>query len=107
MRQLVERTRMRSGGTSILCSYREFKMGSSDARQIRKRTLELLGYLRKNADSLPNYGRRYRAGRCISSAFVESAVNQLIDKCMSGTFSGSPIFSRHTTASVTPPAGRT
>jgi len=53
------------------------------ARQIRKLTLELLGYLRNNSDSLPNYGRRYRAGRRISSAFVESAVNQLIDKRMS------------------------
>ena len=36
------------------------------ARQIRKLTLELLGYLRNNSDSLPNYGRRYRAGRRIS-----------------------------------------
>ena len=53
------------------------------ARQTRKLTLELLGYLRNNSDSLPNYGRRYRASRSISSAFVESAVNQLIDKRMS------------------------
>ncbi|MDM0065009.1 hypothetical protein [Variovorax sp. J31P207] len=53
------------------------------ARQIRKLTLELLGYLRNNSDSLPNYGRRYRTGRRISSAFMESAVNQLIDKRMS------------------------
>ncbi|WP_444815099.1 hypothetical protein [Variovorax brevis] len=50
---------------------------------IRKLTAELLAYLRGNEDSLPNYGRRYRAGRRISSAFVESAVNQLIDKRMS------------------------
>ena len=50
---------------------------------IRKLTVELLSYLRNNADSLPDYGRRYRAGRRISSAFVESAVNQLIDKRMS------------------------
>ena len=53
------------------------------ARRIRTLTLELIGYLRNNSDSLPNYGRRYRAGRRISSAFVESAVNQLIDKRMS------------------------
>ncbi|MDM0053771.1 hypothetical protein [Variovorax sp. J22R115] len=53
------------------------------ARQIRKLTLELLGYLRNNADSLPNYARRYRAGRRISGAFVESAVSQIIDKRMS------------------------
>ncbi|UUZ62643.1 hypothetical protein LP417_22240 [Polaromonas sp. P1-6] len=50
---------------------------------IRKLTIELLGYLRNNSDSLPDYGRRYRAGQRISSAFVESAVNQLIDKRMS------------------------
>jgi len=50
---------------------------------IRKLTTELLSYLRSNEDSLPNYGRRYRAGQRISSAFVESAVNQLIDKRMS------------------------
>jgi len=53
------------------------------ARQIRRLTLELLGYLRNNSDSLLKYGRCYRAGRRISSAFVESAVNQLIDKRMS------------------------
>jgi hypothetical protein len=32
---------------------------------------------------LPHYGRRYPAGRRISSAFVASAVNQIIDKQMS------------------------
>ena len=52
-------------------------------RQIRTLTVELLGYLKNNADSLPDYGRRYRSGRRISSAFVESAVNPLIDKRMS------------------------
>lgn len=30
--------------------------------------------------SLANYGRRYRSGQRISTAFMESAVNQLIDK---------------------------
>ena len=53
------------------------------ARQIRRHTIKLLGYLCNNADSLPNYGRRYREGGRTSSAFVESAVNQLIDKRMS------------------------
>lgn len=53
------------------------------ARQTRKLTLEPLGYLRNNSDPLPNYGRRYRAGRRISTAAVESAVNQLVDKRMS------------------------
>lgn len=52
-------------------------------KHIRKLTSELLGYLSNNADSLPNYGQRYRSSLRISSAFVESAVNQLIDKRMS------------------------
>lgn len=50
---------------------------------IRRLTKELLGYLTYNRDSLPNYGQRYRAGKRISSSFIESAVNQLIDKRMS------------------------
>ena len=50
---------------------------------IRRITKELLGYLHYNRDSLPNYGQRYRTGKRISSSFIESAVNQLIDKRMS------------------------
>jgi hypothetical protein len=53
------------------------------ARHIRKLAVELLDYLRHNADSLPDYGSRWRSGQRISSAFVESAVNQIIDKRMS------------------------
>jgi hypothetical protein len=52
-------------------------------RFIRRLTSDLIAYLANNIDSLPNYGQRYRAGQRISSAFVESAVNQLIDKRMS------------------------
>jgi hypothetical protein len=33
-------------------------------------------YLRANADRIPNYGERHRAGEAISTAFTESAVNQ-------------------------------
>jgi len=32
-------------------------------------------YIRANADRIPNYGERHRAGETISSSFVESAVN--------------------------------
>ena len=46
-------------------------------------TSDLLRYLQNNVDSLPNYGQRWRNGQRISSAFVESAVNQIIDKRMS------------------------
>ena len=39
-------------------------------------------YIRANADRIPNYGERHRAGETISSSFVESAVNQVISKRM-------------------------
>lgn len=50
---------------------------------MRRRIKELLQYLQNNQDSLANYGRLYRSGLRISPAFVEPAVNQLIDKRMS------------------------
>jgi hypothetical protein len=42
------------------------------------RTFE--AYVRKNRAFLPNYGERYRQGKIISRAFVESAVNQVVSK---------------------------
>ena len=38
--------------------------------------------LRANAGRIPGYGERYRAGAAISTAFTESAVNQVISKSM-------------------------
>jgi hypothetical protein len=37
---------------------------------------------RANAGRIPDYGERYRAGEVISTAFTESAVNQVISKRM-------------------------
>lgn len=50
---------------------------------LRRLCKKLMKYLTNNADSLPDYGKRYRAGERISTSFVESAVNQLIDWRMS------------------------
>ena len=44
---------------------------------------DLMGYLKTNVNSLPDDGRRFRKGERIATSFVESAVNQLIDKRMS------------------------
>jgi hypothetical protein len=41
---------------------------------------EFNSYLRANADRIPNYGERRRAGEAISTAFTESTVNQVISK---------------------------
>jgi hypothetical protein len=43
---------------------------------------DMIRYLELNADSMPNYGKRYRAGQQISTAFVESAVNEIVAKRM-------------------------
>jgi hypothetical protein len=45
---------------------------------LRTHLSELTAYLDANADALPNYGERYRGGQAISTAFAESAVNQII-----------------------------
>jgi hypothetical protein len=43
---------------------------------------EFDSYIRANAGRVPNYGERRRAGEAISTAFTESAVNQVISKRM-------------------------
>jgi X-X-X-Leu-X-X-Gly heptad repeat protein len=43
---------------------------------------ETIRYLELNADSMPNYSKRYRNGMRISTGFVESSVNEIIAKRM-------------------------
>jgi hypothetical protein len=43
---------------------------------------DTIRYLELNADSIPDYGKRYRAGQRISTGFVESAVNEIVAKRM-------------------------
>ena len=43
---------------------------------------ETIRYLELNADSMPNYGRRYRSGSRTSTGFVECSVNEIIAKRM-------------------------
>ena len=51
-------------------------------RRLRRCASDLLDYLRANRDSLPNYGERRRAGKPISTGWVESAINEIIAKRM-------------------------
>jgi hypothetical protein len=53
-----------------------------EQRKLLKAVSEFGGYIRANAAGIPNYGERYRSGEAISSAFVESAVNQVVSKRM-------------------------
>ncbi len=43
---------------------------------------EFQSYIENNAAFIPNYGERWRYGETISTAFVESTVNQVISKRM-------------------------
>ena len=50
--------------------------------KLGKAVREFDSYLRANAERIPHYGERRRAGEAISTAFIESAVNQVISKRM-------------------------
>ena len=49
-------------------------------RKLAKYLNEFAGYIRANTAWIPNYGERHRCGEAISSAFVESTVNQVVSK---------------------------
>lgn len=55
---------------------------SEKAAQLFKAVQEFGHYIEANQNSIPNYGDRYRHGETISTAFVESAVNQVVSKRM-------------------------
>lgn len=48
--------------------------------KLLKAASEFEGYIYTNQSFIPNYSDRYRHGEVISTAFVESAVNQIISK---------------------------
>jgi hypothetical protein len=50
--------------------------------KLLKAVREFDSYLRANTERIPNYGERRHAGEAISTAFTESAVNQVISKRM-------------------------
>ena len=49
-------------------------------RKLLKAVREFRGYIEANQNFIPNYGDRYRHGETISTAFVESAINQVLSK---------------------------
>jgi hypothetical protein len=55
---------------------------SIEQQKLLKMVTEFAGYIRVNGAWIPNYGERYRSGEAISSAFVESTVNQVVSKRM-------------------------
>jgi hypothetical protein len=51
-------------------------------RKLGNALLDMIRYLELNADSMPDYGKRYLSGSRISTGFAESAVNEIIAKRM-------------------------
>ena len=54
----------------------------AEQTKLLKAVREFGRYIEANAGSIPNYGERYRAGEAISTAFVESTINQVVSKRM-------------------------
>jgi len=55
---------------------------SQEQRKLLKAVREFGIYITANRTFIPNYGDRYRHGETISTAFVESAINQVVSKRM-------------------------
>jgi hypothetical protein len=51
-------------------------------RRLQRHVSDLLGYLERNQDALVHYAARRRRGEPISTAFVESAVNEIVARRM-------------------------
>lgn len=51
-------------------------------RKLERTVAEFHTYIERNGNFIPNYRDRYFYGEAISTAFVESAVNQIISKRM-------------------------
>jgi hypothetical protein len=55
--------------------------------RLQRHASELLGYLERNEGALVHYAARRRCGEPISTAFVESAVNEIVAKRMNPSYS--------------------
>jgi hypothetical protein len=50
------------------------------AAKLERGVTEFDTYIRNNQKFIPNFGERYRQGDTISTAFVESTINQVVSK---------------------------
>jgi hypothetical protein len=60
----------------------DLEENSQEQRKLLKVVREFGIYITANRTFIPNYGDRYRHGETISTAFVESAINQVVSKRM-------------------------
>ena len=81
MQQLARKTSLRLNGEYPLQVDLQFlEAPSENTKKLLKAAREFGGYIAANRVFIPNYGDRYRHGERISTAFVESTVDQVISK---------------------------
>lgn len=66
----------------FLCMDLEDESPEIQRTKLLRSVEEFYGYIQKNQKAIPNYGQKYRFGEIISTAFVESTVNEVISKRM-------------------------
>ena len=62
------------------CGYSELQY--SHRKKFAKQLNEFYTYIQNNVAMIPNYGEKYRYGETISTAFVESTINEVVAKRM-------------------------
>ena len=54
----------------------------ADLPKFAKAVREFRGYIYNNKELIPNYGHRHHYGEAISTAFVESTINEVVSRRM-------------------------
>jgi hypothetical protein len=66
--------------TNLLLDLSLIQAHSAPARKVADGVAEFETYIRNNCEFIPNFGERYRNGETISTAFVESTINQVVSR---------------------------
>ena len=73
-------TLVRIGSNCLVDDLEELATTYPGIKAFRKGVDEFRTYVRRNADTIPNYAERYRYGERVSTAFAESTVNAVVGK---------------------------
>lgn len=65
---------------SLILDMDLIQSSSPTVRKFKARIAEFDTYIRNNQEYIPNFGERYRNGETISTAFVESTINQVVSR---------------------------
>ena len=66
--------------STLLTRLEFFRRRSAATKKLTAGLTEFDTYIRNNQEFIPNFGERYRQGETISTAFVESTINQVVSR---------------------------